>query len=324
MAWFNPGHGSDSPGGMGERIQQVTVRKFVGWDKNSSLSGAWESLIPSAESPQVPEAAGKWPSAECSARSPHGRGWQGICWQSHSQAAWNQMEKLVNYCERCLPELLHIQCKREGIKINRVYSPYSVPGNLGFYQVQNPANFTIGHLFISYKVAWKNLSACLSSHPWLLSQASWILKVFIANYSDPFLSHFLQKIHTNILITGYLPGTFSFTKYHYTNQSQCYNWYQQSHKFKGFGLKSKIQQLWLPDSGGELSLTNSRWGIHFQGTHSNITLHAPQNQIPFNVQIHMKEKEKKNLKKYDSALEISFQKSNFGGDKPTEPSPAAG
>lgn len=202
MAWFNPGHSSDSPGRMGERIQQVTVRKFVGWDKNPSLSGAWESLIPSAESPQVPEAAGKWPSAECSARSPHGRGWQGICWQSHSQAAWNQMEKLVNYCERCLPELLHIQCKREGIKINRVYIPYSVPGNLGFYQVQNPANFTIGHLFISYKVTWKNLSACLSSHPWLLSQASWILKVFIANYSDPFLSHFLQKIHTNILITG--------------------------------------------------------------------------------------------------------------------------
>lgn len=38
----------------------------------------------------------------------------------------------------------------------------------------------------------------------------------------------------------------------------------------------------------------------------------------------MKEKEKKNLKKYDSALEISFQKSNFGGDKPTEPNPAAG
>lgn len=203
----------------------------------------------------------------------------------------------MNYCERCLPELLHIQCKREGIKINRVYIPYGVPENLGFYQVQNPASFIIGHLFISYKVAWKNLSACLSSHPWLLSQASRILKAFIATYSDPFLSHFLEKIHTNTLITGYLPGTSSFTKCHYTNQSQSYKWHQQSSKFKWFGLKNKIQQLWLSDSGGELSLTNSRRGIHSRGTHSNITLHAPKNQIPFNVQMHMKERRKKKSQK---------------------------
>lgn len=106
---------------------------------------------PSADSPQAAGAEGKWPRAEHSARSPHGTGWQGICWQSHSQAAWNHMEKLMDYCEHWLPELLHIQCKREGIKINRVYIPHGVPENLGFYQVQNPASFITGHLFITTK-----------------------------------------------------------------------------------------------------------------------------------------------------------------------------
>lgn len=37
----------------------------------------------------------------------------------------------------------------------------------------------------------------------------------------------------------------------------------------------------------------------------------------------MKERGKKNLNKYDSALEISFHKGHFGGDKPTESNPAA-
>lgn len=62
----------------------------------------------------------------------------------------------------------------------------------------------------------------VSSHSWLLSQASWILKVFPANYLHPLLSDFLEKIHTNILISGYLPGTFSFMKCHHIHQSQCY------------------------------------------------------------------------------------------------------
>lgn len=269
--------------------------------------------MPSAESPQVAEAEGKWPRTERSARSPHGRGWQGICWQSHSQAAWNQMEKLMDYCEHWLPELLHIQCIREGIKINRVCIPYGVPENLGFYQVQNPASFIIGHLFISYKVAWKNLSVCLSSHPWLLSQASWILKVVTANYLHPILSDFLEKIHTNILISRYLPGTFSFMKCHYAHQSlQCCN--GTTNHPNSRSLHSKVQHLWPSDSSGEVSLPNNRWGIHFWGTHCSATLHAPKNQITFNAQIHMKEREKKpHLNKHDSALEISFQEGNFGG-----------
>lgn len=111
-----------------------------------------ESLIPSADSPQVAAAEEKWPWSRALSQVTPGRGWQGMCWHSHSQAAWNPQEKLMDYCEHWLPELLHIQCKKEGIKINRVYIPYGVPENLGFYQVQNPASFIIGHLFISYKV----------------------------------------------------------------------------------------------------------------------------------------------------------------------------
>lgn len=196
----------------------------------------------------------------------------------------------MDYCKHWLPELLHIQCKREGIKINRVYIPHGVPENLGSYQVQNPASFIIGHLFISHKVAWKNLSVCLSSHPWLLSQASCSLKAFIASYLHPFWSDFLEKIHTNILITGCLPGTFSFMRCHYTHQSQCYNGTNNHPNSRGLYSKVKYNS---SDSSGELSLPKSRWEIHFWGTHSSITLHTPKNQTPFNIQIHMKEEKYK-------------------------------
>lgn len=120
-----------------------------------------------------------------------GDGDSGIGWHSRSLAAWNQMEKLMDYFEHWLPELLHIQCKkkkRNKIKINQAHIPYSVPENLVFYQVQNSASFIVQHLFISYEVTWKKLSMCPSSSPCLRSQVSQIHKVFIHNHLHPFLS----------------------------------------------------------------------------------------------------------------------------------------
>lgn len=68
---------------------------------------------------------------------------------------------------------------------------------------------------------------------------SWILKVFTANYLHPFLSDFLEKIHTNILISGYLPGTFSFMKCHHIYQSQGY--IGTSNHPNSRGLYSKVK-----------------------------------------------------------------------------------
>lgn len=207
-----------------------------------------------------------------------------------------------------LPELLHIQCKREGIKINRVCIPYGVPENLGFYQVQNPASFITGHLFISYKVAWKNLSVFLSSHSWLLSQASWIPKVFPANYLHPLLSDFLEKIHTNILISGYLPGTFSFMKCHHIHQSQCYigtsnhpnsrGLYSKVKYNNSFDCLTQVEKCPCPTAGG-----GSTFEAHTAMQHCMLQK-TKYHLVHKFIWRKGKKKPKNNLNKYDSALEI--------------------
>jgi len=133
--------------------------------------------------------------------------------------------------------------KKSKIKINQAHIPYSVPENLVFYQVQNPASFIVWHLFISYEVARKKLSVCPSSSLCLLSQDSPIYKVFIHNYSYPFLSYFLQRIHRNILITVYFSGGFQLywmPSYSLVAVLQ-WPWLEPLSQFAGFVLKRMPQ-----------------------------------------------------------------------------------
>lgn len=178
------------------------------------LSSACKSLTPSACSQWALEVDGKWPRGALS-QGPRGGADSGIGQQSRSQAVWNQTEKLMDCFEHGLSELLHIQGgkKRTKTKINQVYA-LRCSGRLGFYQLQNPASSTVQHLFISYKVALNKLSVWLASQLNLPSPVSQIHKVFIDDCSC-----LLQRIQTNILITGYfssvsvLLGTSTQTKH---------------------------------------------------------------------------------------------------------------